>query len=69
MAFSLATNPEVRKKAKAEIAANLGSGTPTFADMKALPYTYAVLKEALRYATLLTPESSDQMVVISNFLC
>ncbi|EIE18644.1 cytochrome P450 [Coccomyxa subellipsoidea C-169] len=48
MAFSLATNPEVRKKAKAEIAANLGSGTPTFADMKALPYTYAVLKEALR---------------------
>jgi hypothetical protein len=50
MAFSLATNPAVREKAKAEIDANLGDGTPTFADMKKLPYTFAVLKESLRCA-------------------
>lgn len=50
MAFSLATNPAVREKAKAEIDANLGEGTPTFADVKKLPYTFAVLKESLRCA-------------------
>lgn len=55
MAFSLATNPGVRAKAKAEIDANLGDGTPTFADMKKLPYTFAVLKESLRCATLQNP--------------
>ncbi len=49
MAYSLATHPEVRAAAKAEIDAHLGAGTPTFASLKALPYTFAVLKECLRW--------------------
>ncbi len=48
MAFSLAKNPEVRAMVKSEIGANLGTATPTFASLKQLPYTFAVLKECLR---------------------
>lgn len=48
MAYSLAMHPEVRAAAKAEIDVHLGEGTPTFASLKALPYTFAVLKECLR---------------------
>lgn len=48
MAFSLAKNPEVRAMVKSEIGACLGTATPTFASLKHLPYTFAVLKESLR---------------------
>ncbi|CAL8464293.1 g3828 [Coccomyxa elongata] len=48
MAYSLAKNPEVRAMVKSEIGANLGTETPTFASLKQLPYTFAVLKECLR---------------------
>ena len=50
MAYSLAKNPEVRAMVKSQVDEKLGSATPTFASLKEMPYTFAVLKESLRCA-------------------
>ncbi|KAK9828853.1 hypothetical protein WJX72_002414 [[Myrmecia] bisecta] len=46
--FSLAKNPQVRKRI-AEEGAPLATETASFGNLRALPYTFAVVKEALRY--------------------
>jgi cytochrome P450 len=46
--YLLAQHPEVRERLEREISAALGGRTPTLADLAALPYALAVLKEAMR---------------------
>jgi len=47
-------HPEVQKKAQAEIDRVIGYGQlPTFADRIALPYIDCVIKETLRWGSLL----------------
>ena len=46
----MALNPEVQKKAQAEIDRVIGIGKiPTIADASELPYTMAVIKETMRW--------------------
>lgn len=44
----LATHPEVRERLYAEVDAVLGGRAPAFADVDALPWTLATIKEAMR---------------------
>lgn len=44
----LAENPEAEAKLHAELDSVLGGRAPTLADLRALPYTNAVIKEAMR---------------------
>lgn len=46
--YLLAKHPEVRAKVEAEIDAVLGGRAPRFRDLRALPYTLQVFKEAMR---------------------
>jgi cytochrome P450 len=46
--YLLSTHPDVERKLHAEIAEVLGVRSPTAADVRALPYTERVLKEAMR---------------------
>ncbi|MEM8601156.1 MAG: cytochrome P450 [Bacteroidota bacterium] len=46
--MSLGMHPDVRARLDAELDAALGDRTPTLADLRALPYTEAVLHETLR---------------------
>ena len=46
--YLLARHPEIEKKLQAELRAVLGDRLPTAADVRALPYTECVLKEAMR---------------------
>jgi cytochrome P450 len=46
--YLLSRNDEVRERLGAELKTRLGGRTPTLADLPALPYTRAVLDEALR---------------------
>jgi cytochrome P450 len=46
--YLLAQHPEVRQKLEAEVASALVGRTPTLADLPAMPYALAVLKEAMR---------------------
>ena len=46
--YLLARHPDVRARVEAELDAALDGRTPTYADLRALPYTFAVLKETMR---------------------
>jgi cytochrome P450 len=46
--YLVAQHPEVRDRLEREVDAALGGRTPTLADLPALPYALAVLKEAMR---------------------
>ena len=50
----MVTNPGVQKRAQAELDAVVGrTRTPTFADFQHLPYIRAMVKEALRWRSVL----------------
>lgn len=46
--YALANNPDVKAKLHEELDREIGDGVPTLEDLKRLPYTLRVIKEALR---------------------
>jgi cytochrome P450 len=46
--YLIAQHPAARERLEAEVSAALGGRTPTLADLPAMPYALAVLKEAMR---------------------
>lgn len=48
--LAMITNPEIQKRAQAELDAVVGrSRVPTFSDASSLPYVHAIVKEVLRW--------------------
>lgn len=51
--FAMAAHPEVQRKAQAELDAIVGPGRlPEFEDCESLPYVNAVIKECLRWRSV-----------------
>jgi cytochrome P450 len=70
--LALTVYPEVQRKAQAEIDRVIGTGRlPTVADRDNLPYINAIVKEALRWHTvvpLCVPHKTDEDDVVNGFL-
>jgi len=47
--YTMAVNPDIQKKAQAEIDRVIGSRLPTFEDRESLPYVEAIYREVMRY--------------------
>lgn len=50
--YIMAANPEVQKKVQKEIDNVLGSKFPQFIDQKDMTYTQAVIRETMRWQTI-----------------
>jgi len=67
--LAMALYPEVQKKAQMEIDAVIGNNRlPEFSDRDALPYTNAIVKEAMRWQ-LVTPLGSLGSFLSQTFSC
>ncbi|KAJ7052152.1 cytochrome P450 [Mycena amicta] len=64
--FAMLAYPEAQKKAQAELDAVLGHGNlPTFADQSSLPYVAALVKEVLRWRSIL-PIAAPHYVAVED---
>lgn len=54
--LAMLKNPNVQYHAQQEVDSVIGDRLPEFSDIPHLPYLSAVIKEVLRYGTLINPE-------------